>query len=207
MTEVQRSRQETSQAYDLVPGLQAQITELNRQVLELLVRRAQAPVGTYPVQPFDGLAPLLRALDEPARLALARCPIVLLDAGFGQEQLWDGAVHESASARGVGWLTPVAEVGLLRAAATLGWHLARANPYAACLSLGMTTDCARRLAQMGLRDLEERVQRRAASCRLRWEDKPSIWRQLLEAAVAGAGSQLDALLLRGVQLLAAEYRR
>lgn len=207
MNDAHRSLAEAAQAYGLEPGLQAQITELNLQVLELLVRRAHTPPGTYPVQPFDGLAPLLRALDEPARHALARCPILLLDAGFGQKHLWEGGVHEGFSARHAGWLTPVAELSLLRAVATLGWHLARANPYAACLSLGMTADCARRLSDMGLRDLDERVQRWAAPFRLRWEDRPPIWRQLLEAASVGAGSQLDALLLRGVQLLAAEHRR
>jgi hypothetical protein len=59
---------------------------------------------------------------------------------------------------------------------------------------------------MRLRELELLVERRAEYCRLRWEDRPMVWRQLLEVAAAGSLAQLEALRFRGVQLMAAELR-
>ena len=188
------------------PGLQAQIAELNAQLLELLRQRARAqpPGGVVPA--FAGLGPLLQRLGEPALQALARSPYLLLDAGFARPGYWDGAVHEAEDSRSGGWLAPAVDPDLVRRTVMLGWHLARANPYAARISLGMTPQCARVIARMRLRDLEMLVDRRAASCRLRWEDRPAVWRQVLEAAVNGPVGQLETLQLRGLQLLAAEFR-
>lgn len=187
-------------------GLQGQLAELNARLLELLRQQALSPGAGGRPPPLAALAPLLCRLQEPGLQALARCPYLLLDAGFARPEHWDGAVHDRVDAGRAGWLAQVAEPALVRGAVVLGWHLARANPYAARLALGMTPQCARLIARLRLRELEERVERGAASCRLRWEERPAVWQQLLEAAVGGPGTQLEVLHLRGMQLMAAQFR-
>lgn len=206
MTEVDRTgAARAAEGWD--PGLQGQIAELNAQLLEALQRctRGIAPSRTSPL--LAELAPLWQRLGEPALHALARCPYLLLDAGFARPDCWDGAVHEASESHADDWLAAALEPDLVRRTVMLGWHLARANPYAARISLGMTPQCAGLIARMRLRDLELRVERRAGSCRLRWEDRPAVWRQLLAAAAAGSIGQLETLHLRGLQLLAADFRR
>ncbi len=207
MTDAEHSAEGLHPGEGWDPGLQGQIAELNAQLLEALRQCAQrsAVVALSPL--LAELAPLWRRLGEPALHAMARCPYLMLDAGFARPDCWDGAVHESAEPRTDGWLATALEPDLVRRTVMLGWHLARANPYSARISLGMTTHCARLIARMRLRDLELLVERRAGSCRLRWEDRPMVWRQLLEAAATGSIVQLETLQLRGLQLLAAEYRR
>jgi hypothetical protein len=188
------------------PGLQGQLAEINAQLLESLRRRAHVAAGAAHAPLIAELAPLWKRLGEPALHALARCPYLLFDAGFGRPEYWAGAVHEASELRD-GGLTQVIEPDLVRRTVMLGWHLARANPFAARMSLGMTPQCARLIAAMRLRELEMLVERRAIQCRLRWEDRPMVWRQLLEVAATGSLAQLEALRFRGVQLMAADLRR
>lgn len=206
MTEADRSVEGYAPVQGWDAGLQVQIAELNAQLLELLRARAAGGGAGDMAPPLVTLAPLLQRLGEPAIQALARCPYLMLDAGFSRPDYWGGAVNEQVDTRGGGWLAPIIDPDMVRRAVVLGWHLARANPYAARLSLGMTPHCARLIARMRLRDLELLVGRRATSSRLRWEDRPAVWHQLLEAAVAGSIGRLEALQLRGLQLLAADYR-
>lgn len=206
MTDAERPVVGSTPGQGLDPGLQAQLAELNAQLLEWLRQGAESPSMAVAPAAFAVLLPQLRRVGEPGLQALARCPYLLLDAGFARPDCWDGAVREAADARSGGWLAQAADPHLVRATVMLGWHLARANPYAARLSLGMTPQCARLIARLRLRELESLVERRAASCRLRWEDQPAIWQQLLEAAMAGATARLEILKLRGVQLIAAEHR-
>lgn len=179
--------------------LQGQITELNLQVLEAVRRCAAAtPVPA----PLRDQASCWRALRDPQLLALAQCPCLMLDAGFARPDCWAVGVHESAQP--AHWLAPMLAPELFRRAVMLGWHLARSNPFAARITLGMTPPCAELIGRTRLRDLEWLVERRAQTCRLRWEDRPAVWRQLLQAALAGPDGALERLQLRGVQLLAAE---
>lgn len=182
-------------------GLQVQIVELNVQVLEAVRQRAGAGDGA-PQPLLRELAPLWNTLDDSRLQALARCPYLMLDAGFSRPDLWDAGVHETAPP--AHWLAAVLPPELVRRAVMLGWHLARTNPFAARITLGMSPQCAQLIGRTRLRDLELLVERRAPSCRLRWEDRIAVWQQLLQAALAGPVGTLQVLQLRGVQLLAAE---
>jgi hypothetical protein len=180
-------------------GLQGQIVEMNAQVLDA-ARCTALGASAPPV--LRELAPLWRALGERELQALALCPCLMLDAGFARPDCWDGGVHEAVQTKH--WLAAALAPDLFRRAAMLGWHLARSNPFAARITLGMTPRCAELIGRTRLRDLEIIVDRRVQACRLRWEDRPSVWRQLLHAALAGPDGALESLQLRGVQLLAAE---
>lgn len=180
-------------------GLLVQIVELNVQVLEAVRQCARQPA---PPTPLRELATQWRELDDTHLQALARCPYLMLDAGFARSDLWDAGVRDSGPA--THWLAATLAPELVRRAVVLGWHLARTNPFAARITLGMSPQCAQLISRTRLRDLELLMERRAQSSQLRWEDRPAVWRQLLQAATAGPDGVLESLQLRGVQLLAAD---
>jgi hypothetical protein len=149
-----------------------------------------------------------RALGEPARLRLARCPYLLADAGLTRPELWAGlraagvqeAVPLRAGANGSGLLaTP-----LLRQILVFAWHLARANGLGARIALGMSPTCAAVLARCRLADLETLAEQRPAWIRPRWHDRPRLWQAWLTAAAQESPRALERLQLWGLQTMAAD---
>jgi hypothetical protein len=180
-------------------ALLAPVTAINRALLELLCEPAP-PRRT-------GLTQLCCGLEPDARTRLARCPYVLLDAGFGAPERWPpsgrppGAVREAGD--GDGYFRSRQGIALVRRTLVLAWHLARANPFGARILLGMAAACAPCIAASRLEDLEELAELCPAWVAPRWEAQPHIWRQLVHAARSGQVSQLRQAQLRGLQLLAA----
>jgi len=166
------------------------------------------------LEAYAGGAPDLQALWQPlsgaSRQLLARCPYLLADAGFAQTERWEGlpaAVHDAAAAdlprppQAVGrapFTTP-----LIRRVLVFAWHLARARPLAARIALGMSSACAARVAGCRLADLEALAEQRPAWIRVRWHDRPELWRAWLRAAGQGSSGALLRLQLWGLQSLAA----
>jgi hypothetical protein len=180
-------------------GLLAPVTAINRQLLELLCEPAPSQ-RTVLTQLCSGLTPAARA-------RLARCPYVLLDAGFATPARWpplgaeSGAVREPG-AQG-GYFSSPQGVALVRRTLVFAWHLARSNPFSARILLGMAAPCAPCVAASRLEDLEALAELRPAWVTPRWEAQPQVWQQLVRAAGPGPVSQLRQAQLRGLQLLAA----
>jgi hypothetical protein len=179
--------------------LLAPVTAINQALLELLC--APAPARR------TALTQLCAGLDPEARARLARCPYVLLDAGFGLPELWPpsgrapGAVREAGPTGG--YFGSRQGIALVRRTLVFAWHLARANPFGARILLGMAMPCAPCIAASRLEDLEELAEQCPAWVAPRWEAQPQVWRQLVSAARTGQVSQLRQAQLRGLQLLAA----
>jgi hypothetical protein len=212
--------EELSPAASLVwdQALLAPIIEINERMLERLHAHA-CGLAVRDLGRASGEAPeLLRVLlpewcglDAAGQRRLAQCPYLLLDAGFAQPERWQVAaglaVHEAAPAprepdffiADQGW------VALRRRTLLLGWHLARAQPLAARVLLGMSPVSVECIAATRLTDLEELAEG-AGRMAPRWEGQPQIWRQLLHASHA-AGEGLRWTLLRGLQLLAGASAR
>jgi hypothetical protein len=155
------------------------------------------------------------SLDTPAQRRMARCPYLLLDAGFAAPERWEWASLERAGLErarlegGVmdgpaprGYFASPAGVALVRRALVFAWHLARSNRVSARMLLGMTADCAERIAATPIRDLEALAEFCPVWIAPRWEHRPAVWRQLMQAAIKGAEPALTQVRLRGVQLLA-----
>jgi hypothetical protein len=121
-----------------------------------------------------------------------------MDAGFDWPDYWNSTVplgvRDAAS-------QPV-DAELVHRVLVLAWHLARANPYAARVTLGLSAPCAALIAAIRLQDLERIARSGPHWIRLRWETQPTVWRQWLEAVTQGHGSRLQAMQWRGFQLLA-----
>jgi hypothetical protein len=175
------------------------IAELNAEVLDAFAGTATALQWQW------------RALDAPARLRLAHCPFLLVDAGFARPELWASlprvGVHEAVPLRSLlanrGPLAPP----LLRRVLLLAWHMARANQTGARMALGMSVPCARFVAGCSLGDLEALAERRPPWIRPRWDDRPHVWRAWLSAAAAGSPQALERLQLWGLQVLAGDVKR
>ena len=185
--------------------LLAQLVAINAHLIEALVQAASRGGHCVPTS-------LLRAdwlrLTAEQRLRLADCPYLLVDAGFADPTGWltippvgvrDMPDPRRAIHAAIGWVEP----SLIRRALILAWHLARSNPLLARVALGMNERCMELIAACGLHDLESLAELRPAWIRIRWDDQPQIWQQLVQAAAAGQDASLRRLQLRGLQLLAA----
>jgi len=187
-------------------ALLSPVAEINQQMLAILCECASAP------RPLPRLVAVLRelwcSLDASARRRLALCPYLLLDGGFSAPERWQRA---SAGGLGVmdgagagGYFSSRAGVALLRRTFVLAWHLARANALAARILLGMSPDCAERIAACPLAELEALAELGPVWVVPRWELQPHVWRQMLQAALADRAAGLRPVQLRGLQLLASD---
>jgi hypothetical protein len=182
------------------------IADLNEHFLGLLQRAQARPGAVARCAVLGSFRAQWQQLNGTRLRLLAECPYLLLDAGFALPGCWGAqataAVNEAtAGGRGVMFDDPAGpELG--RRALVLGWHLAQANPFAARIALGMSARCTGLVAACRLQDLEQLVSVRPDWMRPRWDDKPQVWQQLLQAAIEGPASRLRLLQLRGLQLLA-----
>lgn len=179
------------------------VREINEQVIELLCELATGGgAGALPAlvrQEFRSATPA-------ARRRLADCPYLLVDAGFAHPERWLAAatVHDRPVAAPPGTAMVDCGVRLARRALLVGWHLARSNRLAARVALGMTSECAERIALLRLGDLDAIAEGQHGWVRLRWEERMDLWQPLLRAALLEGQERLAALHMRGLQLLAAE---
>jgi hypothetical protein len=195
-------------------ALLAPVVEINERLLERLhtdacagrAAHGRACAGGGAPELVQALLPEWCALDKAAQRRLAQCPYLLLDAGFAEPARWQAVaglgVHEAAPPR----IEPCdlaadpAWVALRRRTLLLGWHLARSQPLAARVLLGMSPACTECIAARRLTDLDELAEG-AGRMVPRWEQQPHVWRQLLRASHA-PGEELRWAQLRGLQLLA-----
>jgi hypothetical protein len=181
------------------------IAELNTEILESMFGAAACVGG-------EGNAASLqwrwRALDEAARLRLAHCPYLLLDAGFAAAETWVGlrraGVHEVPPAPAAQGSQAPLGAALIRRVLHFAWHLARCNSPCARIALGMSLDCVTAVARCRLVELEALAEHRPAWIRPRWADLPGLWQALLESAALESPYTLQRLQLWGLQALAAE---
>ncbi len=186
-------------------SLLAPMSELNAEILESLFGAAS---GTSAAGNGASLRWRWQALGEPARLRLARCPYLLLDAGFSTAETWAGlrraGVHEVAPASALPEGRALFAASLIRRVLHFAWHLARSNAPGARIALGMSLDCVAVVARCRLVDLEALAEHRPAWIRPRWAERPGLWQAWLESAALDSPRTLERLELWGLQALAAE---
>jgi hypothetical protein len=182
------------------------VADINVHCLELICQRVRdAERGALP-RVLGELAPDWSALAEAAIARIARVPYVLVASGFGGAGDAQGCeVRESAG--DPAFFDPEHVPGLAREIIVLTWHVARTRRQAARLLLGMESRQIDLIASCSLRELERRVDGHNIDLRLRWADRPGVWRHLLAAAASGDEGALARAQLRGLQLLAADTWR
>lgn len=186
----------------------ATLAELNEQCLELLCAQAAAPARSPPPLLAE-LEPLWSGLDGEARRRAARCPFLLVDAGFTHDaDLPRGTQmavrdREPPQPRAAFFTVPRA-VEVARLVLAYAWHLVRSERTAARLFLGLPARCAERMAGCSLRQALEAAESEPGILRPRWSDRPGVWRELLRAAASEESTAMERFRTHGLQLLAAD---
>ena len=187
------------------------LSEINELLLGVLRARALSPRPAVPPL-VEALRDLWRALDDAALARLARCPYLLLDAGFGSPACWTagppasiGDQEERAPAGGAagGYFDDCEGICMLRHALVFARYLARSHRADARMIIALHPQCADLLANRTLRELELLAGMAPAWIQPRWAAQPLIWRQMLEAAISAPPEGLQRVRERGLQLLAA----
>lgn len=181
--------------------------ELNRRWLTLLMQTPRLwPVRSGGTRLPDAVGATLIALTPERCVEIARCPFSLFTASFNDGAYWRGiagntAVHEPGPGAQEGApeeaLVSFAELALFYA-----WHLARVNPAAARIVLGMTDQTLSAFEMLTLTTLQNLAASGQHLLAPRWPDRAGFWLQLLEPA-SSASPPLDVRLV-GLQMMAAE---
>jgi hypothetical protein len=181
------------------------VLEVNEQALVLL--RAQCLAGG--VHPFiRQVNDLLLTLDAKSMRRAAASAVLLVNAGFADDGLWScaliGGVNDRPSEGP--FFTVDGSVALMRLVMTQAWHLARSQPAAARLLLGLSAENLNVIGGCTLSRVTHLAETRSHWLRPRWEHRPGIWSDLLRTAGQGDRGALERMRVRGLQLLAAEAR-
>jgi hypothetical protein len=179
--------------------IRGSVADLNMEVLQAQMRR------------MPGLQEQWRSLNGAARLRLAQCPYLLVEAGFARPELWtrlpSRGVHDAVPLRTLLANRSPLPTPLLRRVLLVAWHMAGADRHSARIALGMSGSCAGVVASCRLADLELLAERRPGWIRPRWDQHEEMWRAWLSAAARESPRRLERLQLWGLRMLAAEVRR
>ena len=181
-----------------------EVHAVNEYCIDVLVRAARSSCpGTLPlvVQLRDVLVEMTPAIRERA----ARRSFLLTDMEFGNAGWWSRVVSYPLNSVGAprcrGSLARPYAVQLARATLTLAWHSVRADRRAAGVLLGMSEMVADVLASLSLPEIEQLVGRQFRHVHPRWEDRPGIWLQLLQASRTADIRCARDFNLRGLKLI------
>jgi hypothetical protein len=180
--------------------------ELNERCIELLVQSARTErPDAFPI--VIQLRGILQGLSPEIQTRAARKAFLLVDLEFTNAAWWQMLrSHPARPAPLPSWRGSFprrAAVPLARATLMFAWHSLRADRNAACL-LGMNSAVSEVIAALSLTDIDRIVDRRFRHLRPRWEDRPAVWRQLLQAAQSTDIRRTRDVNLRGLQLLVGE---
>jgi hypothetical protein len=153
---------------------------------------------------------LLLNLDPQSLRRAAASAVLLVDAGFADAGLWSaaivGAVNDRAQLEAAAFFTVDGSVALMRLVMTQAWHLARSQPAAARLLLGLSATNLNVIGGCTLSRLMRLAEARSHWLRPRWENRTAIWCDLLRMAGNAAPGTVERVRVRGLQLLAADAR-
>jgi len=193
----------------LTPTTLASLQELNEQALLLL--SAQCRSGGPQPAFIREVGGAVLALDADSMRRAAASGVLLLDAGFADAERWSkalvGAVSEPPPAGPATFFTVTETAGVVRQVISHAWHLARSEPAAARLLLGLSPATVGVIGGSTLTRLTHLAEAHGQWLRPRWENRPRIWADLLRAAGEGGSGAIERLRVRGLQLLAAEVRQ
>ena len=187
----------------------APLRAINESFLELLIDMAHLP--GEPCSDFiSTLRTQIGSLTQAPRAIALRTPVLLVDIEF-RNPIWWKAVAATPSrlhAPTSVWLAPpprARAVKLARAALTLAWHLARTDLESSLVLMGLTAPVIEIVGALQPQQLDRIAELQSAHLRPRWEDGPSVWRQLLLGASIDS-HQSRAFALRTLQLTWASAR-
>jgi hypothetical protein len=193
------------------------VAELNELCLDLLAEQALQQVSPAPPM-FRELLDLWSQLDAPARKRAAACPYLLMDAGFCDPYRWrwlgtpqagirtTERIHDREPVTYGTFFTVPSATKVAQQVFANAWYIVQTQPMGAPLFLGMPAHCAASFRACSMRQVTELASQHAEWLRPRWTGRPTIWRQLLAAAIKDEAPALELARLHGVELLATELQ-
>ena len=183
------------------------VEEINEHCIAALVKLARSSTDC-PNTLVRGLRQPLCTLSASASRQIARHPFLLVDMKFGDASWWlraKSSTDQPFSGRSGGGLFPrKPAVQLTRMTLTFAWHGMRTEPRLTQILLGCNKLVAEAIGAFRLSDIDVIAERHFSHLWPRWEDRPLLWRQLLQAAESDDPKAMTHFSLRSMQLLATE---
>ena len=177
---------------------------LNARCMKLLAEVASAPHAGDAWGAVFGFQELWKQLSTEACERAGRCPVLLLNVNLERADWWtsirDGhtVVHADAS---IPLLAADRAAPLVREILTEARSAARAQPGAARLVFGMSSFVSSAVADLSAADIDRIAVAYGRELRPRWDDRPSFWKRLLEAAIGTDARVVSKIHLHCVQSL------
>ena len=178
--------------------------EANQHCIELLVKAAWSDRSDLPlVRQFRAS---FRSMSAEARVRAAQKAFLLVDIEFTNSAWWkllkDHPLRTSSPPRS-DFFPRSSAIQLARASLTLVWHSVQSNGAETCL-LGVHPSVAEVIGAFSMSEIERTAERRSRHVRPRWEDRPAVWQELIQAAGSPDIRRAREFSLRALRLLAGE---
>ncbi len=169
--------------------------QLNQQFIELCWELSLDGATGHPFPVVGSYRDLWRHLDPVARQRLSLFPFVIVDLRFGDVAWWRMAVGNGAHARShVNGAAPTTRWDWLALETLMfGWQVAREDRSVASMIFAMPPSVADCIATLTMQQVRTLAVESAKSLRLRWDNHPRLWRDLLLAAREPDDAALEAL--------------
>jgi hypothetical protein len=178
--------------------------EVNQLCIELLVKAAWSERVDLPL--VCQLRAGLRSMSAEAQARAAQKAFLLVDMEFTNTASWKLLHNHSSRAISPsrpGYFPRSSAIQLTRAALLLLRHSIHSNAVEACL-LGVHPTVAEMIGALSMSEIERLAERRDRYVRPRWEDRPAVWHELIQAACSPDIRRTRECCLHGLQLLAGD---
>jgi hypothetical protein len=182
--------------------------QLNEQCIELVCELANN-LSAEELPPFIlENRDLWRLLEPEARKRVAALPFVIVDLHFKETEPWqqarEGKVMAPADSEPCGGLPSKLFEDLALETLLFGRQAAREDANVAIAMFAMTLSVARLIASLTVSQVRAIAFRNASQLRVRWDNHPEYWRDLLAACRAGDERAIEASRRQGKLLFCGE---
>lgn len=169
--------------------------QLNDQVIECCCELSSDVASSNLIPPVTAHRDLWRGLDPESRKRLAQFPFVIVDLRFGDLAWWRVAIGNSTNPRNRPIsATPAARWDWLALETLMfGWQVAREDRIVASTLFAMPLAVADCIAALTMQQVRTLAVESAQYLRLRWDNHPYLWRELLNASRERDETQLEAI--------------
>lgn len=175
--------------------------EVNQLCIELLVKAAWSERVDLPL--VCQLRAGLRSMSAEAQARAAQKAFLLVDMEFTNSASWKLLQNHSSRAISPSrsdYFPRSSAIQLTRATLILLRHSIQSNASEACL-LGVHPRVAELIGALSMSEIERVAERRGRYVRPRWEDRPAVWHELIQAACSPDIRRTREFCLHGLQLL------
>lgn len=171
--------------------------QLNEQCIDLFCELAIDSSPEIPWSLVTANRDLWIRLDASARKRLAQFPFVIVDVCFKDEAWWRTVAQAQPAAprthTAPGTMPSTRHDHLVLETLMFAWQAAREDRYIAQMVFAMTPQVADRIAALTMQQVRTIAVEGSRYLRIRWDNEPQFWRELLICAREGDEAALTEL--------------